>query len=235
VRPRLRHLSLIWASDWGLTVFLVLIIVVVFVISPLGRESVVSRLFTAFVFSLLLISGLATVLERRALMLLGTGLIILTISFHWIAHLAPNPGIRTVSAISTIASLGLMSGVVLIQVFRKGPITAHRIQGAVAVYLLLGLIWEFAYELILIQYPGSFQPAALVEQRGSLLPNLTYFSFVTLTTVGYGDITPVHPMAKSLAILEALVGQLYPAILIGRLVAMELQTRASKKGGGSEA
>jgi len=59
------------------------------------------------------------------------------------------------------------------------------------------------------------------------MPSLVYFSFVTLTTVGYGDITPVHPIVRSLSNLEALVGQLYPAILIGRLVAMELSARQS--------
>jgi Ion channel len=226
---------MIWSSDWSLSVFLALIIVTVFIILPLSHESLLGRVLTAVLFSLLLISGLAAVSERHAFTVLGSVLIVLTIGFHWTAHLIPNRAFLSINAVLTIASLGLMVAVVLVQVFKKGPITAHRIQGAIAVYLLLGLIWEFAYELVLTLYPGSFQPASVVEQPGSLLPNLTYFSFVTLTTVGYGDITPVHPMAKSLALLEALVGQLYPAILIGRLVAMELQTRASKKGGGSEA
>ena len=57
------------------------------------------------------------------------------------------------------------------------------------------------------------------------MPSSPYFSFVTLTTLGYGDTVPVHPVARSLAIAEALVGQLYPAILIGRLVSLQISAR----------
>ena len=125
----------------------------------------------------------------------------------------------------TILALSILAVLVLIRVFRAGPITGHRIQGAIAVYLLLGLIWVSAYNLIHQTIPGAFR-----FPEGELSPlrfkhGLMYFSFVTLTTVGYGDITPAHPLARSLAMAEALVGQLYPAILIGRLVSMELTSR----------
>lgn len=228
MKPRLRHLYLVWTTDWGLTVFLVLIVVTVFIFMPLSGQSEFARLMTGIVFSLVLISGVAAVSERRTMTLLSTGLVIVALTLRWTAHVAPSPVILSVSAISTLACLGLMAGVVLIQVFRKGPITAHRIQGAIAVYLLLGMMWGVAYDLIFLEIPGSFQPADLGDPKSSAITNLVYFSFVTLTTVGYGHITPVHPMVRSLATLEALVGQLYPAILIGRLVAMELQYRQSR-------
>jgi Ion channel. len=94
----------------------------------------------------------------------------------------------------------------------------HRVQGAVAVYLLFGLIWAFAYDFVILHAPQAFHADELTVQHGPLTPTLIYFSFTTLTTVGYGDITPIHPIARSLAMLEAFVGQLFPAILIARLV-----------------
>jgi voltage-gated potassium channel Kch len=84
------------------------------------------------------------------------------------------------------------------------------------------LIWAFAYGLVILHAPQAFHADELTVQHGPLTPTLIYFSCATLTTVGYGDITPIHPIARSLAMLEAFVGQLFPAILIARLVAMEL-------------
>jgi len=228
MKLRIVHFFQIWSKEWGLTAFLVLLIVLVFIVAPIVHLGVVGRWVMNVFFSFLLISGVAAVSERRSLTVLSTGLVVVTIGLRWMAHATSSPAIESASAFSTIVCLGLLAGVVIAQVFGKGPITGHRIQGAIAVYLLLGLMWAIAYHLVLLQNPGAFQPAILGERRDSVMPDLFYFSFVTLTTVGYGDITPVDPMARSLATLEALVGQLYPAILIGRLVAMELSSRQSR-------
>jgi hypothetical protein len=90
-------------------------------------------------------------------------------------------------------------------------------------------MWSFAYHLIALQFSGAFSLAAsLKPEAGSLQAKLTYFSFVTLTTVGYGDITAVHPIARPLVVLEALTGQLFPAILIARLVSLEIAHREGR-------
>jgi Ion channel len=118
---------------------------------------------------------------------------------------------------ASLLSLLLLLGIVLAQTLRRGPITFHRIQGAVAAYLLLGVIWAHAYSLLAILRPGAFSgPVDTADGPRALL----YFSFVTLTTVGYGDVLPVHPVARSLAVLEAVVGPLYLAILVARLVSL---------------
>ncbi|HTP41654.1 MAG TPA: potassium channel family protein [Nitrospiria bacterium] len=222
-----RQLAGIWSSEWSLTAFLVLLVVTLFFILPISHLIGAGGLPVSVFFSLLLISGMATVSEHRAPTLLVTGLVIVTLGLRWMTHLVPNREIELASISSALVCIGLLAGVVMLQVFRKGPITGHRIQGAIAVYLLMGLIWALAYELVLLEVPGAFQSAEMGERHGALMPSLVYFSFVTLTTVGYGDITPVHPIVRSLSNLEALVGQLYPAILIGRLVAMELSARQS--------
>jgi hypothetical protein len=228
MKSRTAHIFQFWAGDRGLTAFLAVLVVMVFIIGPIASLTTIGTLLISLFLSLTLITGVAVVAKRRILTLVTTGLATVTVVLRWMAHLVPSTEIRAVSAVSTIACLGLLTGVVLVQAFRAGPITWHRIQGAVAAYLLLGLTWAFAYELVLLQVPGAFQPADLGGAKGPVMINLVYFSFVTLTTVGYGDITPAHPIVRSLANLESLIGQLYPAILIGRLVSMELQFRQSK-------
>jgi len=104
-----------------------------------------------------------------------------------------------------------------VEVFRRGAVNQHRILGAVAVYLLIGLAWASAYELLHFVRPGAFGSALAAEPAPQ---TWIYYSFVTLTTMGYGDITPVHPVARSLAIAEALIGQLYLAITLARLVSL---------------
>jgi voltage-gated potassium channel Kch len=108
-------------------------------------------------------------------------------------------------------------------VLRSGPVTRRRIEGAIAAYVLLGVTWAQAYEMVALAHAGAF--AGRVDDTGGFTGWL-YYSFVTLTTVGYGDIVPVHPIARSLAVLEALTGQLYPAILLARLVSLEVTSRS---------
>jgi hypothetical protein len=116
-----------------------------------------------------------------------------------------------------LLSLLLFLAVVLGQTFRAGPVTFHRIQGAVASYLLLGVIWAHAYALVAQLRPGAFSgPISAADGPRAFL----YFSFVTLATVGYGDVLPVHPVARSLAMLEAVTGTLYLATVIARLVSL---------------
>jgi voltage-gated potassium channel Kch len=98
-------------------------------------------------------------------------------------------------------------------------VSGSRLQGAVAVYLLLGLAWAHAYVIFNRNHPAAF---AIQENTPPTVAAWTYFSFVTLTTVGYGDIVPKAPVARMLAVAEALTGQLYLAVLLARLVALQV-------------
>jgi len=129
-----------------------------------------------------------------------------------------------VLTIFLLATLWLM---VVWQIFREGPITRQRVQGSIVLYLLLGLIWAEAYTLAAHLNPGSFA-GTLPEGQDALSAHLTYFSFVTLTTVGYGDILPASLVTRALANFEGLLGTLFPAILIARLVSMEIAARETK-------
>jgi len=119
---------------------------------------------------------------------------------------------------------------VAVQVFGEGPVTGHRIRGAILVYLLLGGIWALLYQLVALTIPHAFRlPEDMAGGNIYALQRLLpYFSFITLTTTGYGDITPVHPLARTLTMLEALVGQLYPAITLARLVSLAAKHQEGK-------
>ena len=108
-----------------------------------------------------------------------------------------------------------------------GPVSVHRVMGGIAGYLLIGVTWAFGYKLLLEMIPDAihFQTPLAVGVSTGEPGRLIYFSFETLTTVSYGDAYPVHRVARSLTTAEALIGQLYPAILIATLVGMVLQAR----------
>jgi hypothetical protein len=95
-------------------------------------------------------------------------------------------------------------------------VDANRIAGAVSVYLLLGLNWAFVFGFLLMADPGALTGIDVATGKSFL--DLLYYSFVTLTTLGYGDIAPVSPVARALAYLEAVSGVMYVAILVASLV-----------------
>ena len=101
-------------------------------------------------------------------------------------------------------------------VFAPGPVSVNRLTGALCIYLLLGTMWSILYAFIEFAVPNAFQYP--VAQPTDLTSDFLYYSFVTLTTLGYGDITPVHPLARTFSYLEAVVGQLFLAVLVATLV-----------------
>ncbi|MBW2410331.1 MAG: two pore domain potassium channel family protein, partial [Deltaproteobacteria bacterium] len=106
------------------------------------------------------------------------------------------------------------------------------IAGAAVVYLLLAIVWAYAYRAIGVIQPGSF---AIADAQNITQSLALYYSFVTITTLGYGDIFPVTTAAKSCAILEAIIGQLYLVITIALLVGVYVSQSLAKKGNPDKA
>ncbi|WP_236067038.1 potassium channel family protein [Paraburkholderia haematera] len=117
--------------------------------------------------------------------------------------------------------MAVLGAVVGIQVFGIGRATFDRILGAVALCILIGVVRAEACQLVNSHIPAAYAGIAYGSAQSDRATWL-YFSFVTLTTVGYDDVTPVAHIARSLAILEALIGQLYPAIVLARLVSLHV-------------
>ena len=216
----------LWATDVGLTTLLASLLVYIFFLYPLAGPGW-ARLLTNIFLSLILITGTITVSRSRIFRTLVLSWGLLTFVFLWTRYLFPYQALVFVTNCLSLVFQVLLTFLILSQIFREGPTTSYRIMGAVAAYVLLGVIWSLAYYLIALRMPEAFSVQGLftLGDGEALQSHLFYFSFVTLTTLGYGDIVAVHPMARMLVILEGVTGQLFPVILISRLVSLHVQSK----------
>jgi Ion channel len=208
-----------WQSQANLSFFLILQVVISFLLPSLGFAKDDLRIYADLGFSIMLISGVALAWGWPKLFWFAAPIGLLGLFFRWMNWWQGTITSSLLSDWATIFAALAIVVVLLAQVFRAGRVTHVRIQGAIAAYLLLGAAWAHAYHITEILHPRSFALPA-----GEMLSAIDwiYFSFITLTTVGYGDITPVLPIARTLAVGEALTGQLYLAVMVARLVAMEI-------------
>ncbi|MGD8171097.1 potassium channel family protein [Vibrio sp. TRT 21S02] len=115
------------------------------------------------------------------------------------------------------------------QILFTGSVNINKVIGSVALFLLLGLMWAMAYLILLEFAPDSFTGMSAAPW-GENFSNAAYFSFVTLTTLGYGDISPVTPIAQVIVYLEAIVGVFYMAIVVSSLVSSNIEHQVKKNG-----
>jgi hypothetical protein len=218
-----------WSEERSLTTLLVLLAISMFILEPVVQEGARLDIISGIFFSLVLLAGLLTMTRQKAVQSVFVLFVALTMTVHWMRIVLDTEGLRVWDSLLSLLSMLALTTVVLMQVNRTGPVTGHRVRGAVAGYLLLGVCCACAYSLINSLIPGAFQmSAADLQSRAVQSDAFLYFSIVTLTTLGYGDITAVHPVARSVVMMEALLGQLYPAILIARLVTLQMETRKNK-------
>lgn len=225
--PRLSPREL-WINDPMLVALLVVLLVLIFLMPlvPLDRAG---RIAIDLFLSLLLLSGVGTLSHTR----IGFGIGVLIATAALVVRFADRlvPGVRMaeVDAILTGATEAFLAAVLLTQIFREsGPVTIYRVGGAVVVYLLIGQVFVNVYWLLENFHANSFHFVSRPETSSDLLGRLVYFSYSTLTTATYGDVTPLTPVARSAANLEGLTGQLFPAILISRLVSLEIASRRDR-------
>jgi hypothetical protein len=218
-----------WQSEANLSIFLALLVLLIFVIPSLGLERADERLYGNLMTSVMLVCGVAIAWRRRAVFFLALSVTVVTLAARWADFLRNTP-LGVWPHLLSIAAILMLLYILLSQVFAPGPVTAMRIQGAIAVYLLFGIAWAHAYAIVGSTIPGSF---TIPERELQLPSEWFYYSFVTLTTVGFGDIVPSHRVARALTVGEVLTGQLYLAVLIGRLVGMQISSAPSSTGQSS--
>jgi ion channel len=132
----------------------------------------------------------------------------------------------------------LVTVLVALRAFGPGHVTAHRVQGAVLVYLNVAALFAIAYGLLEAHAPGSIRLTSgsfITAAPGARTAELSYFSLATITTTGYGDLAPAHQLARSMANMEAVFGQIFPATFVARLVARHLAHGEAKKRDESDA
>jgi hypothetical protein len=224
-----------FTTDASLSFLLVSLFVLLFVLYPLVEPYTITHYLLDSLSFLILISGAYTVSDRRGVLFLCIGLAATTLALQILLYVIPSHFLLQLRVSSMMLFLCVVTGAVLYKVLRGGRITVHRVWGAVAAYLMMGLIWTSAYNLVFIHDPTSFNlgwsgdatihPAQIQTQ---VTGRLVYFSFVTMTTLGYGDITPKSEAAGNLAILQALTGQIYLAVILARIVSL-LVTSSDRK------
>jgi hypothetical protein len=204
--PRLRRVA---ESDVTLSVFLALLLASTLLSWPLrdgGAEWVVTALRI-----LTLLVGVAAVAPDRA-HAIAAGLAALAVGYGQVVSGDRGPLLLG----ARLVFFSLVCAALLVRVFRPGRVTAHRLLGAASAYVLFAVIWGTAYQLLVVLRPdailGGAAPASLDQAM--------WLSFVTITTTGYGDVLPASDAARSLAALEAIVGVLYPAVFVSRLVSL---------------
>lgn len=113
------------------------------------------------------------------------------------------------------------------QVLFTGKIDGNKILGAICLYFLMGLIWAILFTLMQAYSGNSFTNSKTTGEWYLLFPDFVYFSFVSLTTLGFGDISPISPIARFLVYLEAIFGQFYLAILVASLVGSKMSEKTT--------
>jgi hypothetical protein len=204
----------------GLAVLLVFLLAAIFVIPAFFHENGAHN--NDLVIVLILVGGIIAVAEHHKI---AIAIVVLTLGFIVVrltatSMLITSPIYRDALILSAMI---LLSAAVGFNVFGRGHAISDRVFGAIVLYLLLGVIWAIAYALVYRTVPHAFA-GQLDHPEG--FGDWAYFSLVTLTTLGYGDITPVARAARSLATFEGLIGQLYPAIIIARLVSLTVSDAA---------
>ena len=223
----MRTMLSFWTEERSLTIFLALLVVQIFIIAPLETTDRFFLYMTnGAAGSLFLLTGLLTITQHRLVRWTAACLVACALTARWLALIFPSPPILIADNVLAISFAACFTAVVLQKVYEEGAVSGHRVRVSIAAYLLIGYFFATAYRLLDALIPGSFShaaPPAFVQHGKNLSDVFMYFSLVTLTTVGFGDISAVHPFARSLVMLEAVIGTLYPAILIARLVSLNIE------------
>ncbi len=193
--------------------------------------------FDGFVSLLMLAAILSLCFDRRQrlfALLLGIPTVILTLGGHAFSG-SVSLSVLFAGHLCGILFLFGSAGLIVRSLFNSRSLTFDGIFGSVCGYLFLGLAWAMSYSMIESFQPGSFQiaPSLRTSEEQPQPYVLTYYSFVTLTTVGYGDVTPTFPATRTLAWIEAMTGQFYLAIIVAGLVSL-LVARTGKAPPGPD-
>jgi voltage-gated potassium channel len=210
--PRWRHLALLIS-------ILLLFTVAPFVVSHKDGVIILDLISTA-----VLVAGSYALSERKHVFLIAILLSALSVAGTALAVAFRKKWALLISHAIILVLIGFFCVTILAYVLRRGRVNSDKIFAAICVYMLMGYGWSFVYSILVELQPHAFvAPTDVgVHDFVARLLQLRYFSFMTMTTVGYGDIVPHSPLARTLAALEAVMGQFYLVVLVGRLVGLHI-------------
>jgi voltage-gated potassium channel len=195
---------------------LIFLIMGLLVVVPVLKGSVAFQLSLDIFLSIIFIVMAYSITHRKSHVFMGTLLATLMLGFLWSHYFFPNPLFIAIGKLLSFLFVLMVVANILWFVFRSREVTGEVIYAAIVAYLLMALMWAFLYEFLELTEPTSFNVSLDVGQRFRFV--FFYYSSVTITTLGYGDVTPVTDIARSVSILEAVVGQLYMVVIVAWLV-----------------
>jgi hypothetical protein len=202
------------------TVELLVALALLFFFFPFVEDVKGGDIIVSILLSLVLLSAVLAVADRKGVFFIAIALAIPAIAGRWISHFRPDLVPPPVFLMTGLVLIAFVVANLLRFVLRAPSVNTEVLCASIAAYLMLGLLWTVAYWLVDQLTPGAFAFNTNEGTQSIRGFNAFYFSFVTLSTVGYGDITPVSKVARMLAAMEAMTGLLYVAVLIARLVAL---------------
>ena len=212
----------------GLLIFIVAMII----IGPLFEEFVGLSILIDILWSAILVSAIYAVSQKKRHILIAVLLALPMLGSIWTKYFVQYKALIVFGSLCGAAFFLFAIIQMLIFIYDHKEVTRDLIVGAAVVYLFMALMWTFIFVVVETLHPGSFN---LPEgQNLEATRHFLYYSFVTLTTLGYGDITPITPLARSLCILEAVIGQLYLVVQVAWLVGVHVSQSMLERTGRDE-
>lgn len=205
---------------------LVVFMVALIALGPFIEGFIGLRLFMDAFFSIIFIATIYAASHKRLHIVIAAILLIPALVAVWIPDISRHNTLLTIGYLCGLIVLAFAIISILNLIFTEETVTRQTISAAVAVYLLIALMWTFIYRLLENLYPGSF--AVAHDGLHSAANIYLYFSLVTITTLGYGDITPIGPQAIALSVLEAITGQIYLVVVVAWFVGLYVSKKSSR-------
>ncbi len=207
--------------------FLLISILCLLVLAPIFKGFVGIRILMDIFFTSILISAVYAVSKKKYILLVAALLALPMLVSIWSDKFVKVPSLILVGDCFGIFFMAFMVIVILSFIFREQEVTGNVIYGAIVVYLLIAIMWAFVFSVMESINPGSFAIGEGQIEVGR--PLFIYYSFVTITTLGYGDITPITALANSFSFLEAVIGQIYLVVLVARLVGIHISQSMNRE------
>jgi hypothetical protein len=207
--------------DLGANGLLLVMLILLLVVLPFASDDDTQRNISRIIWSGVITAGIIKARRRRIFLWAALSIAIPSLLSSWIDLF----GFAQAGPLVVALFFGLIAAQILVDIFSEDQVKLDHVLGGINVFLLLGVMFGRLHVAIESSTAGSYilndlPIGTAVAQSGQYLENvMLYFSYVTLTTLGYGDITPVSELARMLSTIEAVVGQLFVAVLIARLVA----------------
>lgn len=219
MRPEPRLVSRL--KQTGRATWLLLAVILLLFLYPLIDDSLVWKAVLGLLNSAILVTGAVAASGSRRTVGLAVAFALPALGLQWALIIRHDPIFGLFESLTMALFYIFAIAHILAYVLRPGPVTGNKLHGAIVAYIMLGLLWSFVYTLIEFIVPGSFDYMGRSDLSQSLhWLNFVFFSFVTLTTTGYGDMVPMTAPAQSAAVLEQLAGTFFVAILIARLAGL---------------